>query len=82
MTKITLTNDFHNTAAVVIPQPYGKDGRRHFISHKTALRLSRELCGIDGCRCGGTFGERGGTRLEIVTENYDRDYIIDLRYTN
>lgn len=84
MTTITLTNDFHNTESNVRPVAI-KDGRfsgYHRISRKTALRLRNELCGIEGCVCGGTFGERGGVRLDIVNEDYDRNYIINIKSSN
>ena len=80
MKKITLTNEFHNTEATVIPQliTEGRHKGYYKISRKTALRLRNELCGIEGCTCGGTFGERGGAYLNVVNEDYDRNYIIDL----
>lgn len=81
MTTITLTNDFHNTSATVRPSLI-KDGRfagYHKISRKTALRLRNELCGISGCSCGGNFGERGGAHIDVINEDYDRNYIVDLK---
>jgi hypothetical protein len=80
MKTITLTNDFHNTEAKVRPIEI-KDGRFK-ISRKTALRLRRELCGVDGCTCGGTFGERGGAHLDVINEDYDRNYIISMSSSN
>lgn len=82
--KITLTNEFHRTAADVIPQPI-KSGRfagYHRISRRVALRLRGELCGSTGCVCGGTFGERGGAHLAVINEDYDRNYIIDLQQSD
>ena len=81
MATVTLINDFHGTSANVRPILI-KDGRfsgYHKISRKTAMRLRNELCGINGCVCGGKFGERGGVYLNVVNEDYDRNYIIDMR---
>jgi hypothetical protein len=81
---ITLSNDFHNTSAAVRPVEItsGRFVGLHKISRRTALRLRAALCGNAECTCGGTFGERGGPRLAVVNEDYDRNYIIDLRYSN
>lgn len=84
MTTITLTNDFHNTSANVRPTLI-KDGRYagyYKISRKTAMRLRNELCGNSECTCGGTFGQRGGAYLDVVNEDYDRNYIISMRSSN
>jgi hypothetical protein len=84
MKKITLTNDFHNTEATVIPQliTEGRNKGLYKISRKTALRLRSKLCGNSDCTCGGNFGERGGAYLNVVNEDYDRNYIIDLGGSN
>jgi len=77
--KITLTNDFHNTSATIVPVPI-TDGRfkgLHKISRKTYLRVCHELCGINGCQCGGQFGHRAG-HVAVVNEDYDRNLIIDI----
>lgn len=82
--QVTLTNSFHGTSATVRPVAI-KDGRfagMHKISRKTALRLRSELCGSSGCTCGGNFGERGGAYLAVVNEDYERNYIIDMRASN
>lgn len=81
MTTITLTNEFHNTSANVRPVPVteGRFAGLHKISHKTAIRLRATLCGIAGCTCGGNFGERGGAYVNVVNQDYDRNYIVDLR---
>lgn len=84
MTTITLTNDFHNTSANVRPIII-KDGRfagYYKISRKTAMRLRNELCGSSDCTCGGTFGQRGGAYLDVVNEDCDRNYIINMRSSN
>lgn len=80
MKRITLINEFHNTEATVIPQeiPEGRFAGLHRISRKTAMRLRRELCGNSDCVCGGNFGERGGVSLDVVNEDYERNYIVDL----
>jgi len=81
---ITLTNNFHNTAARVRPMPVA-DGRfkeYHKISRATARRVRAQLCGSTDCVCGGTFGERGGVYLQVISEDDDCNYIIDLRVSN
>lgn len=78
MRKITLTNEFHNTEATVIPQLITEGRYKGYqrISRNVVLRLRRDLCGNPECSCGGTFGERGGTSLEVINEDSDRNYII------
>jgi hypothetical protein len=80
MKTITLTNDYHNTSSGVRPVAItsGRFAGMHKISRRSALRLRASLCGIEGCTCSGTFGERGGTRLDVVTEDYERNYIVYL----
>jgi hypothetical protein len=73
MNTITLTNSFHGTEARVRPVPERKGVG--YISRKTALRLRRELCGIEGCTCGGEFGERGD-HLEVIGQTGDRGYLV------
>ncbi|MDP1543179.1 MAG: hypothetical protein Q8L99_08520 [Polycyclovorans sp.] len=78
---ITLSNEFHNTEASVRPVEI-KEGRHtgyHKISKQTANRLRNALCGISGCTCGGNFGERGGAYLEVINQDWDGNYIIDMR---
>lgn len=81
--QVTLTNDFHGTSATVRPVAIteGRFAGMHKISRKTAMRLRAELC-VSGCTCGGNFGERGGAHLAVVNEDYDRNYIIDMRASN
>lgn len=43
--KITLTNSFHNTTAIVVPAADGT------ISRAVKLRADRELCGFADCQC-------------------------------
>lgn len=82
--QVTLTNDFHGTSAVVRPVAIteGRFAGKHMITRKTAQRLQRALCGSANCACGGNFGERGGARLAVVNEDYDRNYIIDMAASN
>lgn len=78
--KVLLTNDFHNTASHVVLQPIteGRFAGYHKVSRNVAQRVKRDLCGISGCMCSDTFGSRGGNRLDITNEDYDRNYIIDI----
>ena len=78
---ITLTNNFHNTEARVIPQKI-PNSPYYSISRKTVLRLRRELCGSAECRCGDTFGARDGVHLYVVNEDYYRNVTIDLEANN
>ena len=82
--QVTLTNNFHNTSATVRPIPIteGRFAGMHKISRKTALRLRRELCGSSDCTSGGNFGERRGAYLAVVNQDYDGNYIIDMRASN
>jgi len=76
--EVTLTNEFHNTEARVRPVPItaGRFAGLHKISRRTALRLKAALCPSQDCLCGGTFGERGGERLEVMNEDQERAYIV------
>lgn len=82
--QVILTNDFHGTSAIVRPAAIteGRFAGKHMITRKTAQRLQRALCGSAGCVCGGSFGERGGAKLAVVNEDYDRSYIIDMAASN
>jgi len=62
--RITLSNDFHNTRLRLAL------GRDQTLSARQVRRARRELCGIKGCLCGGTAGERGA---QPATENGDGD---------
>lgn len=75
-----LINDFHGTEATARPVAIteGRFVGLHKISRATALRLRSKLCGSEGCVCGGSFGERGPTRLTVVNEDYDRNYIVQV----
>lgn len=64
MTKITLTNDFHNTGINLILAD-------DTLSAHQLRRARKALCGVQGCTCGGIAGERGpqylpdGRRFQI-----------------
>ena len=77
--KTTLTNDFHNTEAAFIAQRIteGRFAGKYKISRKTAMRLRRELCGVEGCICGDEFGARPGAPIRVITEDHERNYIIN-----
>ena len=66
--KVTLSNDFHATEAVIILRPL-PNGRDYFVSRRQARRCERILCGQADCVCGDTFGRRGGEQaLNILDE--------------
>jgi hypothetical protein len=54
--KITLVNDFHGTKVEVWPQVVDDHAVR--FSAGQVSRCRRELCGVEGCTCGGFLGER------------------------
>ena len=56
MKNITLTNDFHNSKSNVRINDGGKET---ILSRSVAGRVRRDLCGINGCTCGGVLGQRG-----------------------
>lgn len=73
--KITITNDFHNTAAslnIEIGKP---------LSASQIARARRTLCGIDGCTCGGNLGERGAQNVQIDVRGYRNDGGLDIAVT-
>jgi hypothetical protein len=50
-TKITLTNDFHNTSVNVMVN--GEPGDYEYrLSSSQVRRIRRELCGMADCSCG------------------------------
>jgi len=63
--KITIVNAFHNTECRVVPNERG------IISHRTCLSVQRELCGVEGCRCGAIIGTRGSENPQIETVSVD-----------
>jgi hypothetical protein len=79
-TPVTLTNDFHNTQATLILKPIesGRFAGKFSISAESAKRARKKLCPNIDCKCGGTFGERGGAYLYVVNQDSNNNYIIDL----
>jgi len=57
--KITLSNDFHNTEVTVLV----KDNR---LTNRQIDRARRALCGIAGCTCSGATGTRGRQAVSLV----------------
>ena len=83
MPKILLINDFHGTEATVRPVliTEGRFKGYYKVSQRTAKRLHNELCGVvDSCTSGDTFGARGGHYLEVINQDYDRNFIVRLHY--
>jgi hypothetical protein len=78
--SILLTNDFHHTESRVQPVliKTGRFSGYYRISKATVMRLRNTLCGIKGCTCGGEFGERGCHSIEVVNQDYDQNYIVQL----
>jgi hypothetical protein len=64
---VELANDFHGTSATV---RVNSDG---LISDRVCRRVHRDLCGIDGCTCGGV---RGG-RYRLETWGQDTWQVVD-----
>ena len=62
MTKITLTNDFHNTSVNLVLQPHNR------LSLRQVRRARQALCGMADCDCGGPCGERGDSNPLIYLE--------------
>lgn len=52
--KVTLMNDFHDTSVTV---QVSADG---VLSAGQTRRVYRQLCGIEGCLCGGVRGPQPG----------------------
>lgn len=59
--KVTLTNDFHNSSVTLLCEVL-----QHIHSEYTIYptpsqirRAKRVLCGVDGCECSGVCGIRG-----------------------
>ena len=61
--SITLRNDFHGTTANVI----SKDG---IISARAMRNAENQLCGCEGCTCGGTRGIQDA----YLVQREDRDW--------
>lgn len=71
-TRHILTNDFHNTATAVV----ATNGK---INARQARRAWHNLCGIDGCTCGGPAGERGGNWFVRQADAYGETYNVEAR---
>ena len=80
MPKILLINDFHGTEATVRPVPI-TDGRfagYYKVSQRVSKRLHNALCGSRDCTCGDTFGARVGPYIEVINQDYNGNYIVQL----
>jgi hypothetical protein len=78
--KITMVNDFHNTAASMVIKPYKPEtySNWHLVTKRQAQRIAKQLCGVTGCTCSDQFGRRGGDiSLNIVDYRYD-SYIVSI----
>ena len=64
MQTITLTNNFHNTEATLHVSP--RETGVFFVSRGQQRRARGKLCPYYDCTCGGTFGQRGGLRLDVL----------------
>lgn len=64
---ITLTNSFHSTETAIRVI----DGR---VSHRAGLRAWENLCGVQGCICGGQLGQRGGQRYNGFELQIEPDF--------
>lgn len=58
--KLIYSNDYHGTSTTVLAQPSAhRPDTVLYVSKRAAHRAWRDLCGIDGCTCGGPLGQRG-----------------------
>lgn len=64
---VTLKNDFHNTETTIRVI----DGR---VSHRAGRNAWKNLCGVDGCICGGILGQRGGQRYNGFGVQIEPDF--------
>ena len=80
MPKILLTNNFHDTEAYVRPVliTEGRFKGYYKVSQRTAKRLHNALCGSRDCGCGDTFGARVGPYIEVINQDYNGNYIVQL----
>lgn len=72
--KMTLTNDFHNTAAIVrvTPRESTHYGLMADLSRAQTRRAEKKLCGMSDCSCSGALGTRGKQKdLESWEPNQD-----------
>jgi len=79
MTKVTLTNSFHNTEVNLNlkPAPAKWGAGFYLVTKSQKQRANRILCGVTDCKCGDTFGARDSkTHLSVQNETYDGEYIV------
>lgn len=70
MRTITLKNDFHNTEYKL------RLNDENTASVRQMSRALRNLCGIDGCLCGGIRGKQDYTDFELVTDGRTKFYFV------
>lgn len=76
--KIRLENDFHNRYAIAQVQP--DENGIAILSLNQVKRIQRSLCGVRGCSCSGSLGQRGyQPDVDNHLENEDGSYLIHLR---
>ena len=61
--KFKLTNDFHNTEAIV-----EAPALPHELSRHQARRVRRRLCPSADCKCGGVLGLRGPQQDALIQQ--------------
>lgn len=66
MEKITLTNDFHNSA-VTLQANLGE-----WLSARQIQKARKALCGMQDCTCGGNLGERGKQAVDVDVADRNR----------
>lgn len=66
--EIRFDNDYHGTRSFARARRVGLNSGRECraITARVMRRVHRDLCGVDGCTCGGLRGEQGGTLDNIV----------------
>jgi len=78
--KVTLTNNFHNSEVSLRLElmESGKYKGFYKVSPNQTKQAYNKLCGISGCTCGDTFGSRGGIHLELINQDYDNNYYVQI----
>lgn len=76
--ELDLYNNFHNRSTLVrlIPIKEGKNTGLAHISYRKARGLKRLLCGANGCKCSGNFGETSGN-FELINTT-DTGYLVNI----
>ena len=59
MPTFTLTNDFHNTRALVKVTPSARFHNGYELSAHQVRRVRKRLCPCSDCTCGDSLGMRG-----------------------